>query len=73
MLYLVVVDFIDRITQNIKKFVWSEGNPNFSRRKVAKGIGDLIVGYDIIWLMSTMMKAFTSGSDVELNDALKLQ
>lgn len=64
--YLGDVDVNDPIWQNTKKFVWSEDNPYFFKGKVAEGIGGPHVGYDMIWPMSIMMKAFTSTSDKEI-------
>lgn len=56
----------DPIYQNTRKFVWSEDNPYFFKGKVAEGIGGPHVGYDMIWPMSIMMKAFTSHDDAEI-------
>jgi meiotically up-regulated gene 157 (Mug157) protein len=56
----------DPIYQNTRRFVWSEDNPYFFKGKVAEGIGGPHVGYDMIWPMSIMMKAFTSKDDAEI-------
>lgn len=64
--YLGDVDVNDPIYQNTRRFVWSEDNPYFFKGKVAEGIGGPHVGYDMIWPMSIMMKAFTSQDDDEI-------
>ena len=66
MAYLGTVDSNDPIYQNTRRFVWSEDNPYFFKGKVAEGIGGPHVGYDMIWPMSIMMKAFTSKDDAEI-------
>ena len=66
MAYLGDVDLNDRVYQNTRRFVWSEDNPYFFKGKVAEGIGGPHVGYDMIWPMSIMMKAFTSRDDAEI-------
>ena len=50
----------DPIYQNTRKFVWSEDNPYFFKGTAGEGIGGPHIGYDMIWPMSIMMKAFTS-------------
>jgi meiotically up-regulated gene 157 (Mug157) protein len=66
MAYLGDVDLNDRVYQNTRRFVWSEDNPYFFKGKVAEGIGGPHIGYDMIWPMSIMMKAFTSDDDAEI-------
>jgi meiotically up-regulated gene 157 (Mug157) protein len=66
MAYLGCVDSNDPIYQNTRRFVWSEDNPYFFKGKVAEGIGGPHVGYDMIWPMSIIMKAFTSNDDNEI-------
>ncbi len=66
MAYLGDVDLRDRVYQNTRRFVWSEDNPYFFKGTVAEGIGGPHVGYDMIWPMSIMMKAFTSRNDAEI-------
>lgn len=56
----------DPIWKNTRKFVWSEYNPYFFKGKAAEGIGGPHIGYDYIWPMSIMMKAFTSTDDKEI-------
>ena len=64
--YLGSVDVSDPIYQNTRRFVWSEDNPYFFKGKAAEGIGGPHIGYDMIWPMSIMMKAFTSTNDDEI-------
>ncbi len=66
MAYLGTVDSSDPTYQNTRRFVWSEDNPYFFKGKVAEGIGGPHIGYDMIWPMSIMMKAFTSKDDAEI-------
>lgn len=66
MAYLGDVDVNDPIYQNTRRFVWSEDNPYFFKGAAGEGIGGPHVGYDMIWPMSIMMKAFTSQDDSEI-------
>lgn len=64
--YLGDVDIKDPVYQNTRKFVWSEDNPYFFKGTAGEGIGGPHIGYDMIWPMSIMMKAFTSSDDKEI-------
>ncbi len=64
--YLGDVDVNDPIYQNTRKLVWSENNPYFFKGLAAEGIGGPHIGYDMIWPMSIMMKAFTSEDEKEI-------
>ncbi|MBO8471962.1 MAG: glycoside hydrolase family 125 protein [Bacteroidetes bacterium] len=66
MAYLGDVDVNDPIYQNTRRFVWSEDNPYFFKGTAGEGIGGPHIGYDMIWPMSIMMKAFTSQDDAEI-------
>ncbi|MBQ9533525.1 MAG: glycoside hydrolase family 125 protein [Prevotella sp.] len=66
MAYLGDVDINDPIYQNTRRFVWSDSNPYFFSGKAGEGIGGPHIGYDMVWPMSIMMKAFTSQSDQEI-------
>ena len=66
MAYLGDTDLDDPIYQNTRRFVWSEDNPYFFKGTAGEGIGGPHVGYDMIWPMSIMMKAFTSTDDKEI-------
>lgn len=64
--YLGDVPMDDPIWQNTRRFVWSKSNPYFFSGKAGEGIGGPHIGYDMIWPMSIMMKAFTSSDDKEI-------
>lgn len=66
MAYLGDVSIDDPVYQNTRRFVWSEDNPYFFKGTAGEGIGGPHVGYDMIWPMSIMMKAFTSTDDKEI-------
>ena len=66
MVYLGDVDADDPIYRNTRRFVWSEDNPYFFKGTAGEGIGGPHIGYDMIWPMSIMMKAFTSDDDAEI-------
>ena len=70
--YLGDVDVNDSIYQNTRRFVWSEDNPYFFKGKAGEGIGGPHIGYDMIWPMSIMMKAFTSRDDREIKACVKM-
>ena len=70
--YLGDVDIDDPIYQNTRRFVWSEANPYFFRGTAGEGIGGPHIGYDMIWPMSIMMKAFTSRDDEEIKECLRM-
>lgn len=60
----------DPIYRNTRRFVLSECNPYFFKGEAAEGIGGPHIGYDMIWPMSIMMRAFTSTSDEEIIDCI---
>ena len=64
--YLGDVSIDDPIYQNTRRFVWSLDNPYFFKGKAGEGIGGPHIGYDMVWPMSIMMKAFTSKDDAEI-------
>ncbi|MBQ3538854.1 MAG: glycoside hydrolase family 125 protein [Bacteroidaceae bacterium] len=64
--YLGDVSLNDSIYQNTRKFVWSSSNPYFFKGDAAEGIGGPHVGYDMVWPMSIIMRAFTSNNDDEI-------
>ena len=70
--YLGDVSVDDPIYQNTRRFVWSEDNPYFFRGRVGEGIGGPHIGYDMVWPMSIMMKAFTSKDDDEIEKCLQM-
>lgn len=70
--YLCDVDVNDPIYQNTRRFVWSEYNPYFFSGTAGEGIGGPHVGYDMVWPMSILMKAFTSTDDTEIADCVRM-
>jgi Uncharacterized conserved protein len=72
MAYLGDVDVNDPIYQNTRKFVWSSDNPYFFKGTAGEGIGGPHIGYDMVWPMSIMMKAFTSQDDEEIKACIKM-
>jgi len=72
MAYLGDVDVNDPIYRNTRRYVWSDSNPYFFKGKAGEGIGGPHIGYDMVWPMSIMMKAFTSQDDEEIKFCLKM-
>ena len=72
MAYLGDVSVKDPIYQNTRRFVWSEDNPYFFRGRAGEGIGGPHVGYDMVWPMSIMMRAFTSTNDKEIQECMQM-
>lgn len=72
MAYLGDVDVNDPIYQNTRRYVWSNDNPYFFHGKAGEGIGGPHVGYDMVWPMSIMMKAFTSTDDEEIRQCIQM-
>ena len=70
--YLGDIDIDDPIYQNTRRFVWSEDNPYFFRGRAGEGIGGPHIGYDMVWPMSIMMRAFTSKDDKEIAKCLQM-
>lgn len=70
--YLGDMDVNNPIYQNTRKYVWSEDNPYFFKGTAGEGIGGPHIGYDMVWPMSIMMKAFTSQSDEEIKTCVKM-
>lgn len=72
MAYLGIVDINDPVYKNTRNFVWSQSNPYFFKGKAGEGIGGPHIGYDMVWPMSIMMKAFTSQKDEEIKACVKM-
>lgn len=66
----VAVD--DPIYQNTRRFLWSDDNPTFFRGKAGEGIGGPHIGYDMVWPMSIMMRAFTSQDEKEIRECMDM-
>ena len=72
MAYLGDVAVDDTIYRNTRRFVWSEDNPYFFKGKAGEGIGGPHVGYDMVWPMAIMMKAFTANDDAEIKRCIEM-
>lgn len=70
--YLTDVAIDDPIYQNTRRFVWSESNPYFFKGKAGEGIGGPHIGYNMVWPMSIMMKAFTSTDNTEIAECMNM-
>lgn len=68
--YLGDVPADDPVYRNTRRFVLSGSNPYFFRGKAAEGIGGPHIGYDMIWPMSIMMRAFTSDDGDEIRSCI---
>ena len=68
--YLGIVDVNDPIYQNTRDFVFSESNPYQFKGAAGSGVGGPHIGYDYIWPMGIMLKAFTSQDDKEIQDCI---
>ena len=70
--YLNTISINDPVYQNTRKFVWSLDNPYFFKGKAGEGIGGPHIGYDMVWPMSLIMRAFTSKNDSEIRQCIKM-
>ena len=70
--YLGDVSVKDPIYKNTRKFVWSKSNPYFFKGEAGEGIGGPHIGYDMVWPMSIMMKAFTSTDNAEIKECMEM-
>lgn len=70
--YLNSIAVNDPVYQNTRRFVWSTANPFFFRGKAGEGIGGPHIGYDMIWPMSLIMRAFTSQDEEEIRQCVRL-
>lgn len=71
MAYLGDVTKNDKVYRNTRKFVLSSWNPYFFKGEAAEGIGGPHIGYDMIWPMSIMMRAFTSDDEEEIRHCIE--
>mgnify|MGYP003186148699 CR=1 FL=1 len=60
----------DPIYRNTRRFVWSDANPYFYKGTAGEGISGPHIGFENIWPMSIMMRAFTSDDDDEIRDCI---
>lgn len=70
MAYLGDVPADDPVYRNTRRFVLSEDNPYRFGGAAGFGIGGPHIGYDMIWPMSIMMRAFTSDDDAEIQECI---
>ena len=70
--YLIPEMASDPVWQNTRRFVLSEYNPCFFRGAAGEGVGGPHIGYDMVWPMSIMMRAFTATDDEELRDCVAM-
>lgn len=70
MAYLGDVDADDPVYRNTRRFVLSDSNPYHFSGPAGEGIGGPHIGYDYIWPMSIMMRAFTSEDDEEIRQCI---
>ena len=70
--YLGDVPVDDPVYQNTRRFVWSDDNPYFFRGRAGEGIGGPHIGFDMVWPMSIMMRAFTSQDDAEIKECIAM-
>ncbi len=70
--YLSAVKPDDKTYRRTRDFVLSLDNPYFFKGKYAEGIGGPHIGYDMIWPMSIIMRAFTSDNDDEIRHCIKM-
>lgn len=64
--YLIPEMASDPVWQNTRRFVLSQDNPCFFSGAAGEGVGGPHIGYDMVWPMSIMMRAFTSTDDEEI-------
>ena len=72
MAYLGDVDFNDPIYRNTRRLVLSDANPYFFKGEAGEGIGGPHIGYNYIWPMSIMMRAFTTQDDDEIRSCMRM-
>lgn len=70
--YLGIMPRTDSIYQNTRKMLLSSSNPFFFRGKSAEGIGSPHTGLDLIWPMCIVIRANTSGDDVEIRKCISM-
>jgi meiotically up-regulated gene 157 (Mug157) protein len=72
MAYLGDVPQDDPVYQNTRKFVLSLENGYFFKGRAGEGIGGPHCGFDMIWPMSIIMRAFTSQSETEIAECVRM-
>ena len=64
-------DLAAEVEAALKKYA-TYNHPYFFKGKAGEGIGGPHIGYDMVWPMSIMMKAFTSQNDEEIKICIKM-
>ena len=64
--YICDVKPSDRIYQNTRKYLLSLDNPYFFKQNMPEGIGETLIGMDMVWPMSIIIRAMTSENDEEI-------
>ena len=62
----------DEIYLNTRKFLLSKNNPYFLKGKAAEGQASPHTGKDKIWPMGIILRAMTSGDDLEIKKCIKM-
>jgi meiotically up-regulated gene 157 (Mug157) protein len=70
--YLGDVAADDPVYRNTRRFVLSADNPWFFSGTAGEGVGGPHIGYDMIWPMSIMMRAFTSTDESEIKACIEM-
>ena len=70
--YLGTLSVLDPVYQNTRKLIWSRHNPYFFQGKAGEGIGGPHIGYDMVWPMSLIMRAFTATRDEEVRECVRM-
>ena len=70
--YLKTISAKDPVYRNTRKLVWRQDNPFFFKGKAGGGIGGPHIGYDMIWPMSIIMRAFTADNDGEIRQCIRM-
>ncbi|SEN11741.1 hypothetical protein SAMN05192583_2089 [Sphingomonas gellani] len=61
----------DPVWRRTEAAAWSERNPWFVRGRAGKGLGGPHAGFDLIWPMATIVRAFSSNDDRLIRACLK--
>lgn len=70
--YLGYCKASDPIYQNTRRMLLSMDNPYFFAGRAGEGIGGPHIGYDYVWHMSIIMRAFTSEDDAEIRSCIEM-
>ncbi|MET4665748.1 glycoside hydrolase family 125 protein [Sphingomonas sp. PvP056] len=62
----------DPIWRRTEAAAWSDRNPWFVRGKAGEGLGGPHAGFDLIWPMATIVRAFSSNDDTQIRACLKV-